>query len=44
MQGRRTKPFPVAGSARFLIIRSGGENVLNIPVQLEPGKLNLIRR
>ncbi len=41
---RRTGIFPVAESAGFLIVRHDRDNSLRIPVKLEPGKLNVIRR
>ncbi|MCE9596171.1 MAG: sigma-70 family RNA polymerase sigma factor [Planctomycetes bacterium] len=41
---RSTGVFPLGDTARFLIVRNYGDNVLRIPVELEAGKLNVIRR
>jgi len=40
----RTRVFPVADTARKITVRSSGQIVFEIPVELEFGKVNLIRR
>ncbi|MCC6405758.1 MAG: sigma-70 family RNA polymerase sigma factor [Planctomycetes bacterium] len=42
--GRRTGVFPIGDTARELIVRQYGELVLRIPVELEAGKVNVIRK
>jgi len=41
---RRTGVFPVADTARFIRVRHAGEIVMTIPVELEQGRVNLVRR
>lgn len=40
----RTQVFPLGDTARFLIVRHGGTQLMRIPVELKAGQLNVIRR
>jgi hypothetical protein len=41
--GRYTRVFPIADTARFLRVRTDGTSELRIPVQLKHGEINVIR-